>query len=258
MKKLLTTAYFLLFTGVLFAQNTIEVSQDDRTKIYSRNLDENIKKFNVSDLRTVPYNVIRVWESSQVTTYVNGNTHVSLFMNNETLKKEYPFEVSYAGIPKNTITIASLKELDPKYGIDCFGMTIEIVENGKYYRKTIGCDANSSKIRQILRTNFTPDAQLAYDNFSKTLERGQYRFGMLTQNLDHPITNDADKSDLYKLIEKKLAEKDITISTIVFGHPIFYSMFPVKQYSYKELNEIPLAKVKDIQINGSSVMLHLL
>ena len=261
MKKLLTTAYFLLFTGVLFAQNTIEVSQDKHTSLYYNRLDKNLEEFQVPDLRTAPYNAIRVWYPGKVVTYVNDSTLVSLFVDNETLKKEHPFDVSYAGIPENTITIASLKEvviLD-KAVIGCKATVIEIVENGNYYTKALKCDANSSKIIQSLRTNFTPDAQLAFDNFLKTLQPGQYRINNLSQILDHPITNEADKSDLYKLIEKKLAEKGVTIPTTVLGqHPIFYSMNPVKQYYYKELNEIPLAKVKDIQIIGSSVMLLLL
>ena len=248
MKKL-TLILLFVSTTFSFAQNTIEVSPDKNTKIHFRNLDEKIKKFNVPDLRTAPYNAIRVWEANQVTTYANGNTYVSLFENNETLKKEYPFEVSYAGIPENAITIASLKEVTPKFPIDCFRKTIEIVENGKYYRKTVGCDDDSYKL--ALRPTFSNAAQTAYNDFLKTLEPGQYRFGMSSKNLDYPITNEADKSELYKLLEKKLAEKQITIQSTPFGHPTFHSVSTKKTYTYKEFNEIPFNKVKDISIYGS-------
>lgn len=250
----------MLLTGVLFAQNKIEVSQDKHTPLYYNRLDKNLEKFQVTDLRTVSYNAIRIWYSQKVVTYVNDSTLVSLFVDNETLKKKIPFRVNYAGTPVNKPTIASLKEvvtLD-NVMIGCKATVVEIVENGNYYTRALKCDANSSKITKALHSNFTPDAQLAYDNFLKTLEPGRYWINHSSKKLDHPITNEADKSDLYKLVEKKLAEKGVTIPTSVFGHPTFHSMNPVKEYYYKELNEIPLSKVKDIQINGSSVMLFLL
>ncbi|UYW02271.1 hypothetical protein K5I29_05055 [Flavobacterium agricola] len=125
------------------------------------------------------------------------------------------------------------------------------MENGKYYFKTIGCDKNSKAIKKDLSTTFSESAEATYNEFLHTLKPGQYQYGMSSRNLDFPITNEAEKSDLYKLVEKKLAERKLTIPTTLFGHSTFYTLNSNKKYSYKELNQIPISKIKDIQIMGT-------
>ena len=230
----------ILFAFVsVSAQNKIEVAKDVKSQTFYKNLDKNIQRFEIEDIRNASSNIIRIWNASKVQTVKDTTLAITQVYHETETKKDFLFKLQLKIDSTLHITSEMLKSYEAIYPLDCSITTIEMVENGTYYIKSVGCNNEVSKITSKLNKNIIYHSEIAH--FVNQLPSGNYIFGKYAKFINRPIDESIPKSELYREVESKLAHVGIFPSDNVFKQPAIF--LDDKQISYQELNTISRNKI---------------
>ena len=223
----------------VFAQNKKEVTRDAKTQTFYKNLDKSIQRFEIEDIREADSNVIRIWNGFKVQTIKDNELDIVQVYHEIDSKKDFLFKLQLKVDSTLNMTSEMLKNYEAIYPLDCSSTTIEMVENGTYYLKSVGCNNEVSATTSKLNKNIIYHSEIAH--FVNQLPSGNYLFGKHTKFINKPLDDSIPKSKLYKEVESKLAHVGILPSDNIFKQPAIF--LDDKQITYQELNTVLYSKI---------------
>lgn len=242
--KLAITLNLLLLSVTVFAQKSITVNPDSRTKSFYKDLEKNNERFHIDDIKKSAHNAIRIWYPSKVQTILNKDVNITQIYQELDTKQDYLFNTQIVIDSTLNLTIDKLKNLEAVYPLDCLSATIEIIEDGHYFIKSVGCNNEVGKLTFKLNRNIIYHSEISH--FVNQLPSGNYIFGMSRKFINRPLENSEGKSDLYRQVENKLAHVGIFPSDNIFKQPAIF--LDDKQITYQQLNTIISSTIKKMTV----------
>lgn len=204
--KIVSIIFLQFLSNFIFAQNGIEVNQDKASIAFYKDLSNNLSSYNLDSIQNSDEKTIRIWQGQSVLTFDHNAQYLQKFTN---LKTNLDYFYHKAVTSKlDSFNISKIKKLDYNYHIDCFPTAIEIKENNHYFLKVVGCNKEISLLTNRI---FSNEIQADIQRFIGTLPSGEYRQGMTTFTINQNITDNSQKTNLYKKIEAELLKTGIKV-----------------------------------------------